>query len=256
MTRARSSGSRCAAYVWGSFATTGSRVSTRKSNASRNVPSTRLKDAGAELIDTELPDLARLIELTTDQVQNHDVRFALARYLKEYGTGLTLEQLVERASPDIQSRLSQRRAARRRQFRVRVGVCRGARSIPAGATPAVSRSTSRALESPQSCFPPMRVAAPLIGEETTLQIRGRAVPFEDAVARNIAPGSTAGLPGLVLPAGLTSGGLPVALEFDGARRERPRIARARGESRTGAGTDSAAASAAAVVWRRGRWRCS
>ena len=35
------------------------------------------------------------------------------------------------------------------------------------------------------------------------------------VARNIDPGSTAGLPGLVLPAGMTSGGLPVALEFDG-----------------------------------------
>jgi len=35
------------------------------------------------------------------------------------------------------------------------------------------------------------------------------------VARNIAPGSTAGLPGLVLPAGMTAGGLPIALEFDG-----------------------------------------
>ena len=46
-------------------------------------------------------------------------------------------------------------------------------------------------------------------------VRGRPMPFETAVARNIAPGSTAGLPGLVLPAGLTSGGLPIALEFDG-----------------------------------------
>jgi mandelamide amidase len=63
-------------------------------------------------------------------------------------------------------------------------------------------------------FPAIQVPAPLIGEETTLQIRGRSVPFESAVARNIAPGSTAGLPGLVLPAGLTTGGLPVALEFD------------------------------------------
>jgi mandelamide amidase len=34
------------------------------------------------------------------------------------------------------------------------------------------------------------------------------------VARNIAPGSTAGLPGLVLPVGLTAQGLPVSLEFD------------------------------------------
>jgi Asp-tRNA(Asn)/Glu-tRNA(Gln) amidotransferase A subunit family amidase len=29
------------------------------------------------------------------------------------------------------------------------------------------------------------------------------------------PGSTAGLPGLILPAGLTNRGLPVSLEFDG-----------------------------------------
>ena len=63
-------------------------------------------------------------------------------------------------------------------------------------------------------FPATRVPAPRIGDETTLDIAGQAVPFEDAVARNIAPGSTAGIPGLVLPAGLTSGGLPVALEFD------------------------------------------
>ena len=42
----------------------------------------------------------------------------------------------------------------------------------------------------------------------------RALPFDVAVARNIAPGSTAGLPGLVLPVGLDKGGLPVSIEFD------------------------------------------
>ena len=39
-------------------------------------------------------------------------------------------------------------------------------------------------------------------------------PFDTAVARNISPGSTAGLPGLVLPVGLSTAGLPVALELD------------------------------------------
>jgi len=48
-----------------------------------------------------------------------------------------------------------------------------------------------------------------------LNVNGRPIPFDTAIARNIDPGSTAGLPGLVLPAGLTPGGLPVALEFDG-----------------------------------------
>lgn len=37
-----------------------------------------------------------------------------------------------------------------------------------------------------------------------------------AMSRNIAPGSTEGLPGLVLAAGLTQGGLPVSREFVGA----------------------------------------
>jgi|HubBroStandDraft_4_1064222.scaffolds.fasta_scaffold60608_1 hypothetical protein len=55
------------------------------------------------------------------------------------------------------------------------------------------------------------------GRLTALNISGPQ-PFATAVARNIAPGSTAGIPGLVLPAGLTSSGLPIAPECD-RRRE-------------------------------------
>jgi mandelamide amidase len=58
------------------------------------------------------------------------------------------------------------------------------------------------------------VPATLIGQDE-VTIGGRKVSFTTAIARNIAPGSTAGLPGLVLPAGLTQNGLPVSLEFDG-----------------------------------------
>ena len=65
-------------------------------------------------------------------------------------------------------------------------------------------------------FPATMVPPPAIGNDTTVKTSdGRDLPFEVAVARNIGPGSTAGVPGLVLPAGLTPRGLPVALEFDG-----------------------------------------
>jgi mandelamide amidase len=64
-------------------------------------------------------------------------------------------------------------------------------------------------------FPATMVAATLIGEDQELIVNGKKLAFVTAIARNIAPGSTAGLPGLVLPAGLTQSGLPVALEFDG-----------------------------------------
>jgi mandelamide amidase len=174
----------------------------------------RLEDAGAVLVEADMAGLARLIELTTDQVQNHDVRFALPKYLSEYGTGITLQQLLDRASPDIQA-----------IFRSDV--------LPGGANTVSERVFADARDHylPQlrqlyrdyfartqvaaMVFPATRVPPPPIGQETTLDIRGKAVPFEDAVARNIAPGSTAGVPGLVMPAGLTAGGLPVALEFDG-----------------------------------------
>ena len=179
-----------------------------------NLALARLENAGAKLIETQMPGLARLIDLTTDPVQNHDVRFALPRYLKEYGAGLTLEELLARASPDIQA-----------IFRSDV-MPGGANFVSESAyaaardqyLPALRKMYAEYFTRTQVAamvFPATRVPPPLIGEETTLQIQGRPVPFEEAVARNIAPGSTAGVPGLILPAGLTSGGLPVALEFDG-----------------------------------------
>jgi Asp-tRNA(Asn)/Glu-tRNA(Gln) amidotransferase A subunit family amidase len=179
-----------------------------------NLALARLENAGAKLIETQMPGLARLIDLTTDPVQNHDVRFALPRYLKEYGAGLTLEELIARASPDIQA-----------VFRSDV-MPGGANFVSESAYAAARDQYLPALRTLYAeyfsrtqvaamVFPATRVPPPLIGEETTLQIQGRAVPFEEAVARNIAPGSTAGVPGLILPAGLTTGGLPVALEFDG-----------------------------------------
>jgi Asp-tRNA(Asn)/Glu-tRNA(Gln) amidotransferase A subunit family amidase len=178
-----------------------------------SVAITRLKDAGAEIVETELPGLAQLIDLTTDQVQNHDVRFALARYLKDYGSDLTLDELIARASPDIQA-----------VFRSDV-MPGGANFVSEAAYAAARDQYLPALRRlyqeyfvrtrvAAMVFPATRVPPPRIGEETVVLIRGQPVPFDMAVARNIAPGSTAGVPGLVLPAGLTPDGLPVALEFD------------------------------------------
>jgi mandelamide amidase len=173
----------------------------------------RLKEAGADIVETELPGLASLIELTTDAVQNHDVRIALPAYLKEYGAGVDFNTLLAQASPDIQQ-----------VFRSDV--------LPGGANfvtepkyaaardqylPALRRLYADYFARTRVAamvFPATLVSAPRIGEETTVESGGRPLPFDTAVARNIAPGSTAGIPGLVLPVALTRGGLPVAIEFD------------------------------------------
>ena len=173
----------------------------------------RLENAGAVLVEAPLPGVGALVDHATYQIQNHDVRLALARYLSTYGAPVDLEQLIARASPDIQAAFRSYVLPGGEHF-VGETMYRAARDryvpeLKRGYHDYFARHRLAAM-----VFPATRVPAPRIGDDTTLDIAGQAVPFEDAVARNIAPGSTAGLPGLVLPAGLTGGGLPVALEFD------------------------------------------
>jgi indoleacetamide hydrolase len=174
----------------------------------------RLKQAGAVLVETPLPDIERLVDLTTDQVQNHDVRLALPRYLQEYGAGVTLDELIAQASPDIRAIFKSDVMPGGANF-VTEPVYAAARDRYLPELRQLYRGYFEKTGVAALVFPATRVPAPRIGDETTLDIRGQPVPFEQAVARNIAPGSTAGIPGLVLPAGLTDKGLPVALEFDG-----------------------------------------
>ena len=174
----------------------------------------RLRDAGAVLVEESLPELSHLIDLTTEAVQNHDVRLELAHYLKEYGAGVTEEQLIAQASPDIQA-IFRRDVLPGGAHVVTEEFYRAARNQHLPALRRLFQEFFARTQVAAIVFPATLVPPPLIGEETELSVGGgRTLPFDVAVARNIAPGSTAGLPGLVLPAGLTGGGLPVALEFD------------------------------------------
>jgi Asp-tRNA(Asn)/Glu-tRNA(Gln) amidotransferase A subunit family amidase len=172
----------------------------------------KLQAAGAEIVEADVPELTRLVELTTIPVEIHDVRFALAKYLEEYGTGITFDQLISQASADI-----------RRDFR---DLLPGGKSFVGEAEyqavrdqhlpklKEVYRQYFARMDVAAIVFPATMIPPPLIGEDIEVSIGGKKVAFETAVARNIAPGSTAGLPGLVLAAGMAHGGLPIALEFD------------------------------------------
>jgi Asp-tRNA(Asn)/Glu-tRNA(Gln) amidotransferase A subunit family amidase len=174
----------------------------------------RLKGAGAVLVEGTLPGLAALLERTTLPVQSHDVRLELTRYLKDYGTGVSFAELVARSSPNI-----------RDQFRIDVLPDAPQAVSDAAYAQAVDHDLPALRRLYQTYFSASRVAAvifptarmppPRIGQDGQIRIRGREVAFDDAVSRNIAPGSTAGLPGLVVPTGLTTEGLPASLEFDG-----------------------------------------
>ena len=173
----------------------------------------KLQDAGVELVESEVPDLAHLIELTTLPIQNHDISRTLAKYLADNHTGITFAQLVAQASSDIKSDFAINVLPGGKSY-VSEATYQAARDVHLPKLREIFRNYFAITAAAAIVFPATRVPPPLIGNDVDVEISGKRVPFEIAVAHNIAPGSTAGLPGLVLPAGLTASGLPVALEFD------------------------------------------
>jgi mandelamide amidase len=176
----------------------------------------KLQDAGVELVDVQVDELASLIERTTWPIEAHDILRALPEYLRDSGARVTFDQLLALASPDVKALFALFES--------------GSNGFVTKETYAAAVDTylPRLRRNFRDCFartgvaaivfPVTMVPATLIGEDE-VTIGNNQVPFLTAISRNIAPGSTAGLPGLVLPAGLTKSGLPVSLEFDGPAGE-------------------------------------
>jgi Asp-tRNA(Asn)/Glu-tRNA(Gln) amidotransferase A subunit family amidase len=173
----------------------------------------KLQRAGVELVEAEVEDVAKLRELTTWPIENHDVLPALRQYLKENQVGIGMEDLIAHASADIQRDLHDvmpggKYFVSEKMYRAACDVYRP--QLKKNYADYFHRTGVAAIVFPALTFPPTP-----IGEAQEVVIAGKKFGFNDAVSHSIAPGSTAGLPGLVLPAGLTAAGLPVAIEFDG-----------------------------------------
>ena len=182
----------------------------------------RLKDAGAAIVEADFPGLQLLIDLTASKVILHDALRTLPRYLQKYSAGVTLDELINQASADI-----------RDDFRNLV--IPGAPHLVSEDTYLAARDTHlpalrRAYQEyfartgvSAIVFPVTMVPATPIGQDVEVDIRGQKISFSNAMRRNISPSSCAGAPGLVLPAGLTTAGLPVGIEFDAPAREDRRL---------------------------------
>lgn len=175
-----------------------------------------LRNAGVDIVEASIPELASFERLVTGPVQIHDVVPSLRNYLRESGAPVDLAGLLAELSPDIMATFET--------------FC-----LP-GAPNAISDTIYRAardLHRPRLqklladfyagqgidaiLFPPTLVTAPEIGAAERGTVGQRNLPFATAMGRNIAPGSTAGIPGLVLPLGLGERSrLPIGLELDGA----------------------------------------
>jgi indoleacetamide hydrolase len=175
----------------------------------------RLTDAGVQLVEEEMPELSRLVSTCTRPVQNHDLKPSLTQYLSEYHAGATFESLVSQSSPNVRCLIERATTCGARDF-VPDAQYREIVSVHLPRMRRMYRDYFARTGVAAIVFPTTALPAPFIGEDDMeVEVRGNRMSLGVAISRNIAPGSTAGLPGLVLPAGLTTGGLPVALELDG-----------------------------------------
>jgi mandelamide amidase len=175
----------------------------------------RLEAAGVVFVETGLPGLSALVSQVSGTVQIHDAGPAIRAWLKDEGAPVDLEALAAGIlSPDVKA-LFQRFIVKGAPGAISEAVYAQARDVGRPAMQAMLAESFAKTGAAAMFFPATMTPATKIGEADQVEIAGKRVAFSQAVSRNISPGSTAGLPGVILPGGLTNGGLPVGLELDG-----------------------------------------
>jgi mandelamide amidase len=165
----------------------------------------RLRAAGVTIVKADIPDQVKQALPVALTIIRFGLRAALSHFLQAQRTGVTLNQLIEKTGANI-------KPAFLRQ------------PPPQAAYDAMLAQRTRLRDAIAShfkqhdlealAFPPSMTTAPRIGQEGDLTVGGKTFPAPTVFGRAVSLGSCAGLPSLVLPAGLTATGLPVGLEFD------------------------------------------
>lgn len=172
-----------------------------------------LKRVGAVLVEADLPGLGAISEAVSFTVALYEAKRDLDRYLAGEGLAQRFADIAaEAASPDVKALLS---SLRDPATAVPEQAYRDAIEVHRPKLIELYRSYFAGQNVCAVAFPTTPLPAPLIGEDETVMLNGRALPTFLTVIRNTDPGSNAGIPGLSLPVGGTSNGLPVGLGFDG-----------------------------------------
>lgn len=170
----------------------------------------KLSAAGVTLVWAEIPEVAKAAMGVAITIGAYDTMPAIAAFLDAQGTGVTFDHMLQQASAGIQGGFKafalppnrpaqdayESALAQRQRIREEIRRYFDLQGIVALA------------------FPPIMIPPPPIGEDAEVTIRGEKVPLYVTMARNTALGSCASMASLILPAGMTSNGLPVGLEFD------------------------------------------
>jgi Asp-tRNA(Asn)/Glu-tRNA(Gln) amidotransferase A subunit family amidase len=183
----------------------------------------KLSNAGVVFVDVDMANIWSLDTEVSFTVVFHEAGPDISAYLTETGyPAITLTDIAAGiASPDVQSAFTQVLAdPYGANYDNAMTVLR-----PQMQQIYASYFADNQLDA--MMFPTTPVTAPVIDEvngSSVLSINGGdSVDTFATLIRNTDPGSTAGVPGISIPAGVTSSGLPVGLSLDGAMQSDQRL---------------------------------
>jgi mandelamide amidase len=172
----------------------------------------KLTDAGPEIVEVEVGPLSldAFKAQRCRSLQLFEFRPDLTRYLAEHDVASFNDVAAAIASPTVKATVD----------RFIIGSDAPTRTMyeqvlheyrPALQTAFATTFSEARLDA--TIFPMTQVPALPIGEEAEFEVKGNRFPLR-FLGRNADPGTCAGLPGIVLPAGLTNGNLPVGIALD------------------------------------------
>ena len=173
---------------------------------------TRLRDAGAVLVEADIAGIGALDGAASFPIALYEGIADLKVYLREHGHPDDFAAFVARiASPDVKGIFTGQLGA----DAIPEAVYREALAVHRPALQDACRRYFAEQRVDAIVFPTTPLPAAPIGDDETVLLNGKPEPTFGTFIRNTDPGSVAGLPGLSLPAGTTSSGLPVGIEIDG-----------------------------------------
>ena len=172
----------------------------------------RLAAAGVVLVEGDMADVAALDAAAGFPVALYEFVTDLDRYLAGHATGLDFAGVAAQVKSPAVKKV--------------VDALLGPDAVPEAVyrealikhRPALQDAYRRYFAErgvAAMVFPTTPLPAAKVGEDDTVLLNGKAVPTLATYIRNLGPGSAAGIPGLSLPAGLTSAGLPIGIAIDG-----------------------------------------
>jgi mandelamide amidase len=170
----------------------------------------KLRDAGVTLVEIEAPEIFKAASDIAFAIILYETVPTFSQFLAEQQTGISFEQMFAQMGEGLHQAMKSLAILPNRPSASDYEAMLAKREQ-------LKQAVHRHFEDADIAalaFPTVMCRPPRIGEEVETEIGGRKVPLSTALVRNVALGNCTGMAGLVLPAGLTSDGLPVGLEFD------------------------------------------